>query len=383
MKNIGIIGCGNIAETYFRAQNYFNNINIIACADINSEASKKCSEEYNVKDQTVEEILSNTEVDIILNITIPQVHYEVSKKILEADKHVYSEKPMSIKYEHAKELFEIANKKNLYFGNAPDTFLGGGGQLSRELIDKGVIGEVLTGNFIFAFPGMQTCHPDPESWFKEGGGPVVDMGPYFFTALVNLLGPAKNVRGRDMKFFNNRTYDIGPKKGKQFNIEVPTSYMFSLEFHNKAIIQGCLSFDVQNHGRNHMELYGTKGSIIVPDPNMFGGPVLVSKELGSEWNELSAENKPLGKTNIFSQSSRSNEAPQQSNYRGAGLSEMIYAMENNKKNRCNEALALHVVEMIESTMVSAAEEREIVFKSSCQRPEPFIDSEIEKIFINS
>tara|TARA_B100000029_G_scaffold512393_1_gene608923 strand:+ start:818 stop:1969 length:1152 start_codon:yes stop_codon:yes gene_type:complete len=380
MKNIGVIGCGNIAETYFRAQNYFNNIKIIACADINSEASKKCAAEYNITSQTVDEILSNNEVDIILNITIPQVHYEVSKRTLESGKHVYSEKPMSIKYEHAKELFEIANKKNLYFGNAPDTFLGGGGQLARELIDKGTIGEVLTGNFIFAFPGMQTCHPDPESWFKEGGGPVVDMGPYFFTALVNLLGPAKNVRGRDMKFFNNRIYDIGPKKGKQFNIEIPTTYMFSLEFHSNAIIQGCLSFDVQNHRRNHMELYGTKGSIIVPDPNMFGGPVLVSKELGSEWEEHSVENKPLGKTNIFSQSSRSNEAPQQSNYRGAGLSEMIYAMENNIKHRCNADVALHVVEMIESTMISAAEEREIEFKSSCQRPKSFFDSEIEKIF---
>ena len=379
MKNIGIIGCGNIAETYFRSQDYFNNINIISCADINYEAAKKCADDYKIKAQTVKEILSNPEIDIILNITFPQAHYEVSKKILESGKHVYSEKPMSIKYKNAKELLQISRDKKLYFGNAPDTFLGGGGQLAREVIDKGEIGEILTGNFIFAFPGMQTCHPDPESWFAEGGGPVVDMGPYFFTALVNLLGPAKNVRGRGMKFSDKRKYDIGPKKGKQFDVKVPTSYMFSIEFHNKAVIQGCLSFDVQNHGCNHMELYGTKGSIIVPDPNMFGGPVIISKKLGSEWKEYSVENKPLGKTNIFSQSSRSNEAPKQSNYRGVGLSEMVYALENSKKNRCSGDMALHIVDIIESTMISATEEKEINFRSTCERPKSFFDNEIEKI----
>ena len=180
-------------------------------------------------------------------------------KILEKGKHVYSEKPMSVKYDHAKELLKISKEKSLYFGNAPDTFLGGGGQLSRELIDKGEIGEILTGNFIFAFPGMQTCHPNPESWFQQGGGPVIDMGPYFFTALVNLLGPAKNVRARGSKFSDIRTYQIGPKKNKQFNVEIPTSYMLDIEFENEAIIQGFLSFDVNNHNRNHLELYGKDG----------------------------------------------------------------------------------------------------------------------------
>ena len=380
MLKVGLIGCGNIAETYFRAQDYFNNINIIACADINIEAANKCAKEYNILSQTVEEILLNPDIDIILNITVPQAHYEVSKKVLQAGKHVYSEKPMSIKFEDAEDLFNIAKNNNLYFGNAPDTFLGGGGQLSREIIDSGDLGEILTGNFIFAFPGMQTCHPDPESWFDIGGGPVVDMGPYFFTALVNLLGPAKNVRGRGVKFAENRTYDIGSKKGNQFNVKVPTTYMFSLEFYNNSIIQGCLSFDVQNHNRNHMELYGTKGSIVVPDPNMFGGPVIISKELGSEWQEYSVEDKPLGKTNIFSQSSRSNEAPKQSNYRGAGLSEMINAIEKNKKHRCSGDMALHVVDMIESTMISAKENNQVNFRSKCERPNPFFDSEIDKIF---
>jgi len=379
MKNVGIIGCGNIAETYFRAQKYFNNINIIACADIKAEAAQKCAKEYKIINQSVEEIIQNPEIDIILNITIPQAHYEVSKKALQNNKHVYSEKPMSVKYEHAKELLDLAKEKKLYFGNAPDTFLGGGAQLAREFIDNGEIGKILTGNFIFAFPGMQTCHPDPESWFKKGGGPVIDMGPYFFTALVNLLGPAKNVRARGSKFSNTRTYEIGSKKGQEFKIEIPTSYMFNIEFVSSALIQGFLSFDVNNHGRNHMELYGSNGSIIVPDPNMFGGPVILSKELGSEWIRHSVENKPLGKTNILSQSSRSNEAPQQSNYRGAGLSEMIDSIENKRIHRCNGELALHVMDLIELTMTSAIEIKELQLRTTCKRPDPFTEDEINNL----
>ena len=379
MKNIGLIGCGNIAETYFRSQKYFNNINFVACADINIDAAKRCAKEYNIKALKVEEILSDDEVDIILNLTIPQAHYEVSKKVLESEKHVYSEKPMSIKFSQAQELLDLANNKNLYIGNAPDTFLGGGGQLARQKIDEGEIGKILTGNFIFAFPGVQTFHPNPESWFDKGGGPVIDMGPYFFTTLVNLLGPAKNVRSRGKKFSDKRGYQVGPKKGKFFNIEILTSVMFDVEFHNQSIVQGFISFDVENHGRNHMELYGSKGSIIVPDPNMFGGPVLVSKELGSEWKEHSAEDKLLGKTNIINHSGRSNEAPKQSNYRGAGLSDMVFAIENNKKHRCNGELALHVLDLIESTIKSAETGTEVSLKTTCQKPMPFTEEQIKFI----
>ena len=244
MKNIGLIGCGNIAETYFRAQEYFNNINFVACADINLDAAKKTADQYNIIPLSVDEILNDKNVDIILNLTIPQAHYEISKRALESNKHVYCEKPMSVKFDEAKELLNLAKKNSLYIGNAPDTFLGGGGQLTRNLIDNNDIGQVLTGNFIFAFPGVQDFHPSPESWFQEGGGPVIDMGPYFFTTLVNLLGPVKNVRGRGAKFFDKREYKAGPKKGETFNVEIPTSYMFNIEFQNKAIIQGFISFDV-------------------------------------------------------------------------------------------------------------------------------------------
>ena len=382
MKNIGLIGCGNIAETYFRAQDYFNNIKFIACADKFPEVSKKCADQYNIKSLTVDEIIHDTNVDIILNLTIPQAHFEISKLALEAGKHVYSEKPMSIKYDEANELVNLAKSNNLYIGNAPDTFMGGGGQVARKFVDDGDIGKVLTGNFIFAFPGVQEFHPNPESWFQSGGGPVIDMGPYFFTTLVNLLGPVKNVRSRGKKFADQREYLVGPKKGKSFNVDISTSVMLDIEFANEAIVQGFISFDVQNHARNHMELYGTKGSLVVPDPNMFGGPVLLSRELGSEWQEFSVEDKYLGKTNIINHSGRSNEAPKQSNYRGVGLSEMIYSIENNIQHRCNGNLALHVLDIIESTIIASETKKEVSLRSTCEQPKPLSEEQIKLLIKN-
>jgi len=379
MKNIGLIGCGNIAETYFKSQNYFNNINFIACADINQRSADSCAKQNNIKSMSVDDLLNDDEIDVILNLTIPQAHYEISERALSAGKHVYSEKPMAIKLSDGKKIIELANKKKLYFGNAPDTFLGGGGQLSRKLIDEESIGDILTGNFIFAFSGVQTFHPNPESWFQVGGGPVIDMGPYFFTALVNLLGPAKNIRARGVKFSSNRTIETGPKAGKEFSVDIPTSFMMDIEFHNGSIVQGFLSFDVQNHARNHMELYGSKGTIVVPDPNMFGGPVLISKELGSEWKELSVESMYLGKTNIINHSGRSNEAPKQSNYRGIGLSEMIYAIENNKPHRCSGELAFHVLDIIDTVIHAAKKNQEVEIKSTCKKPEPMSEKEIEHL----
>ncbi len=382
MKNIGLIGCGHIAETYFRSQKYFNNINFIACSDINEEIAKKTAKQYKIKYLSEDQIFNEDSIDVILNLTTPKAHFEISKKALEANKHVYCEKPMSIKFNEANELLNLANHKNLYIGNAPDTFLGGGGQLSREIIDDKIIGEVLTGSFIFAFPGVQDFHPNAESWFQEGGGPAIDMGPYFFTTLVNLLGPAKNVRARGKKFSHQRTYKAGPKKDNKFDVTIPTTYMLDLEFQNGAIIQGFISFDVLNHQHNHIELYGTKGSMVVPDPNMFGGPVLISRELGSKWEEISVDKKPLGKINIVNPSGRSNEAPKQANYRGIGLAEMIDSIENNRLHICNGQLALHVLEIIESTMISSSLKKEVKITTKCEKPPTFKDDRIKILLKN-
>ena len=379
MLKVGLIGCGHISETYFRSQNYFNNINIVACADINVDAAKKCAQEYNIDLKNVEDLLASKEIDIVLNLTTPQAHYETIKKTLLSGKHSYCEKPLSIKFEQGKELFNIANEKNLYLGNAPDTFLGGGGQLTRQLIDNREVGDIKLGNFIFAFPGVQPWHPNPEPWFLEGGGPVIDMGPYFYTMLVNLLGPAKKIRAQATMVNEYREIGSGPKKSSKFKVEIPTSYMVSIEFISDAIIQGFISFDVINHQRNHMEFYGTKGSIIGPDPNMFGGPIFASFTEGGEWKEYSTENMKIGKINIFNQSGRSNESPTNANYRGVGLAEMINCIDSNKKHRCNGELALHVLDMIDSTIRSAKISKPIELSTNCEQPKYFPEEEISEL----
>ena len=379
MLKVGLVGCGHIAETYFRSQKYFNNIEIISCADINAEASKKCAQEYNIEAQEVDDLLIDKKINIVLNLTTPQAHYEIIKKTLLAGKHSYCEKPLSTNYDHGAELLQLANDNNLYIGNAPDTFLGGGAQLARQLIDQNEIGDIKLGAINFAFPGVQSFHPEPESWFKKGGGPVIDMGPYYFTALVNLLGPAKCVRAKATKVHDYRTIATGPKKGDKFEVEIPTSIIGSIEFKNSAVIQFFLSFDVINHQRNHIELYGTKGSMIVPDPNMFGGSVFSSYSESGEWKEHSSSDMLIGKTNIFNKSLRSNEEPEVANYRGVGLSEMIDAIENKRTNRCNGKLSLHVLDMIDSTINAAINGVEQNLRTNCERPMVFSENEIKQL----
>ena len=377
---VGLIGCGHIAETYFRAEKYFNNIKIIKCADINLKAAKKCSKEYGIKFLSVNEILKDQEVEIILNLTIPKAHYEISKKALLNGKHVYSEKPLAINLKDGKELLKISRRKKLYLGNAPDTFLGGGIQKSKELVEKNIIGKIKLGNAVFAFPGIESYHPNPEPWFaKLEGGPVIDMGPYYIAALVNLLGPAKKVSGKIINGSKFRTIGIGPKKGRKFKVNCPTTYLSTITFKNNTVIRLTLSFDVIAHQRNHIELYGEKGSMIVPDPNMFGGSVFTCKKLGDNWKEFKTTKMHLGKINIRTQSSRANEAPTNANYRGAGLSEMAYSIEKKRKHLCNGEISLHVLDIITSIMKASKSGVNQSINTDCIKPKKFTNIDIRKI----
>ncbi len=377
---IGLIGCGHIAETYFRAEKYFNNIKIIKCADINEKASKRCALNFGIKSVTVNELLKDNEIEIILNLTIPKAHYQISKKALINGKHIYSEKPLAINLNDGKKLLKISKKKKLYLGNAPDTFLGGGIQKSKELVEKNIIGNVKLGNAVFAFPGIQSYHPNPEPWFtKKEGGPVIDMGPYYITALVNLLGPAKKVTGTIIQGQKYRTIGIGPKKGKKFKVECPTTYLSTITFKNNSVIRLTLSFDVIAHQRNHIELYGEKGSMIVPDPNMFGGSVLTCNKLGDNWKEFKTSKMPLGRINIRTQSSRANETPTNANYRGVGLSEMAYSIENKRKHLCSGEISLHVLDIITSIMKAARSGKIQYINTFCVKPKKFSKLDVKKL----
>ncbi len=377
---VGLVGCGNIAETYFRAHRYFNNFKIVACADIDIQAAKKCAKIYKIKFMSVNELMRNQEIDIILNLTIPKAHYSVAIKALRNDKHVYSEKPLAINLKDGLSLIKLAKKKKLSIGNAPDTFLGGGNQKAKELLEKKVIGNIKFGNAIFAYPGIQSYHPNPEPWFeKKEGGPVIDMGPYYLTALVNLLGPAKNVLSQCLKNTAIRKIGIGPKKGKRIKVKCPTTYFSTIKFKNGTIIRLTLSFDVISHLRNHIELYGEEGSMVVPDPNMFGGSVLLSKKMGSDWKNYKTNKALLGKINIRTQSSRANESPTNANYRGAGLAEMIDSIKKRKIHRCNGELSLHVLNIIDAIHKSAKNNKRIEIKTNCKKPKFFSKKEINSI----
>mgnify|MGYP001282714190 FL=1 len=377
---VGLVGCGHISETYFRAQEYFNNIKIIKCADINADAAEKCAKTYDIKSSSVDEVLKDKDVEIILNLTIPKAHFEISEKALLSGKHSYSEKPLCINFDDGKKLLELSKKNNLYLGSAPDTFLGAGIQKSKELIQSGLLGKINLGNAIFAFPGVQSYHPNPEPWFaNNGGGPVIDMGPYYITALVSLLGPVKSVNSRSKKVFLERKIGIGPRKGKKIEVECDTSYVATLEFKDETLIQMTLSFDVKEHKRNHIELYGDKGSIIVTDPNMFGGSVFTCLELGAKWTEHVTHNLELGKINIKNQSSRANEASTNANYRGAGLSEMAYSIENKLEHMCNGQLSLHILDVIQSIMRSAHTRKTELLSTECNIPKAFTQDKIKKI----
>ena len=378
--NVGLIGCGHIAETYFRAHKYFNNFKIVKCADINKKAAENCAKTYKIESVSINEILKDKKIEIILNLTIPTAHFSVAKKSLLNGKHVYSEKPLAVDFKDGLELIKIAQRKKLLIGNAPDTFLGGGNQMARRLLDKKIIGKIKFGTAIFAFPGIQSYHPNPEPWFKKkGGGPVIDMGPYYLTALVNLLGPAKSVTSISNKNTKKRIIGIGPKKGRQIKVECPTTFFSTIKFKNGTIIRLTLSFDVVSHLRNHIELYGENGSMIVPDPNMFGGSVLLSKKLGSKWKNYKTNKMVLGKINIRTQSSRANESPTNANYRGVGLAEMIYSIQKSKPHRCNGNLSLHVLNIIEGIHNSAKNGKKYKIKTTCKRPTFFSNKEINSI----
>ena len=369
---VGVIGCGNIADTYFQsAKNFFNNFEIIACADLYPEASKRSAEKYNIKNLSVEELLLNSEIELIINLTIPDAHFEVSKSILNSGKHSYSEKPIAIEFADGKELLKIAKSKNLYVGSAPDTFLGAAIQKSKEIIEEGSIGDIVLGSISMGVAGHEIWHPNPDFYYKYGGGPILDMGPYYFSALVNLLGPVKSVYSQSRTVFSQRQIGSGNRKGEKIDVDTPTTLVSQIEFNSGALIDSFFSFDVYKHNKSHIELYGTKGAINVPDPSYFGGEIKICTEKKSDWKTIKTDDMNLGRLDT-------NRIGGEKNFRGIGVSEMIDSIKNYKENRCSGELSLHVLDIMQSIIKSAKVDQKINLESSTKVPDSFLDSENNK-----
>ena len=370
---VGIIGCGNISETYFECQNLFNNFKIVACSDINFEAAKTSASKYSIKALSLDDILSSKEVDLIINLTIPSAHKEIICKSLNAEKHCFSEKPLAMNFSDGIEISELSNSKNLYVGCAPDTFLGAAGQKARSLIEKNKIGDIVLGTFNLMSHGMEHWHPNPDFFFKPGAGPVFDLGVYYITQLVNLIGPVKSISSISGTATPERTITSEPRYGEKIKVETPTTLMGTLEFHNNAKIQFFCSWDVWRHNHSTIELYGLNGSMVVPDPNFFSGDILISHK-EDDWQKINNDEMLLGIPNKLD-----NNGTKIANYRGIGLSDMIDAIKNKREARCSLDLAIHVLEVMEG-IIKSSETRNIYnMKTKSKQPLFLSESEIEKL----
>ena len=370
---VGIIGCGNISETYFKCQKIFNNFEIIACADLNIEFSDKSAEKFNVKAQTVDDILLNNEIDLILNLTIPSAHKEIIIKSLNAGKHCFSEKPLAMNMKEGMQILKLSNEKKLYVGCAPDTFLGAAGQNARKLIEDNKIGEVVLGTFNLMSHGMEHWHPNPDFFFKPGAGPIFDVGVYYITQLINLIGPVKSISSISVTATKERIITSEPRKGEKIKVETPTTLMGTLEFHNNAKIQYFCSWDVWKHKHSTIELYGLDGSMIIPDPNFFSGDILISKK-EADWQIINNDNMLLGSPN-----KTDNDGSKIANYRGIGLSDMIDGIKNKRQARCSLDLSLHVLEVMEGILKSSKEKKIYSLKTRPLQPKILDEIEIRKL----
>lgn len=350
---IGIIGAGVISGIYLEAPKKFDILENAAIADIDLPRAQAKAEQYGVpKACSVEELLADPNIDIVINLTIPAVHAQVSLSALEAGKSVYSEKPLATTREDAAKLLKVAANKGLRIGCAPDTFLGAGLQTCRKLIDDGWIGQPLAASAFMLGAGPEKWHPDPEFFFQPGAGPLFDMGPYYLTALVSLLGPISRVTGSAQAVRTERTVTSQPKFGTKIKVNTPSHVAGVLDFEGGIVGTLITSFDAWYNGLPPIEIYGTEGTLSVPDPNTFGGPVKVRRAGAEGWSEIPfSHNYPA-------------------NSRGLGVADMAYAIQSGRKHRASGDLAYHVLDTMQSILDSSKEEKHIRLSSQVDRPAP-------------
>ena len=367
---LGIIGCGNISTTYCNLAPLFKSLDLRAVADINMDTAQARAAEYGLRADTVDDLLKAPDIDVIVNLTIPEVHFAVTKRILEAGKHAYSEKPLVLTLQEGEILRELAASKGLRVGSAPDTFLGGAHQQARAAIDAGDVGRIIGGTCHVMGHGMEAWHPNPDFFFQPGAGPVLDIGPYYVTNLIQLLGPVRTVASLASATFATRTIGNGPREGETVPVDTPTNIHALLEFANGAIVTMGTSWDVWAHRHANMELYGETGSLFVPDPNFFGGEVEIAGEDGNI-AAMAAWDHPFG---IANQETRAN-------YRCAGVADMATAIAEGRPHRCNIDLAVHAVDVMTGILRAGEERRFIDLATTCERPDALSPQEARALLV--
>lgn len=349
----GIIGCGNISAVYLEnCVKHFKVLEVDAVADLLPERARARASEFGVpRALSAEELLADPEIQMVINLTVPKVHAQTCTKVLEAGKHVYVEKPLSIRREDGRAVLELAKGKGLRVGGAPDTFLGGGLQTCRKLIDDGWIGRPVAATAFMLGHGPESWHPDPEFFYKEGAGPLLDMGPYYITAMVALMGPVKRVSGTASVSFPERRITSKEKYGGIIKVEVPTHVTASLEFDNGAVATLVTSFDVWDSKLPRIEIYGSEGTMLLPDPNFFEGPVFLKRHDAREWSSMPLN---FGYTG---------------NMRGIGAADMAAAILKGRPHRANGDMTFHVLDIMQGIVESSDQGRRYMTESTCSRPD--------------
>lgn len=370
MINIAVIGAGVISEIYLsNLKRLFHKVRVIGICDIVCERARAAAERFDISKvyATPEQVFADREVQVVLNLTRPIDHYALTRAALMAGKHVYSEKTLAVRLEEGVELVQLAKERGLYLGGAPDTFLGAGLQTCRKLIDEGWIGKPIDAMCTMLCHGHESWHPAPEFYYQSGGGPMLDMGPYYMTALIHLLGEVRVVSAITGKASKKRIITSQPQFGKIIDVEVDTHDCGVILFRSGAIASVVMSFDVhcapQNQSR--FEIYGTEGTLLVPDPNTFGGtvelyrPEAQPRSKAVDPGQLQASRLPIGYSEIplsFGYSENS---------RALGLAEMCRAIEKGRPARANCDLQLHVLETILAFETSSRSGKACEIQSTC------------------
>ncbi len=348
---IGIIGCGVISQAYAAKLAAIPDVEIVACADLVPERARELAAKFGIS-QAIEpeKLLVCPDVEVVLNLTIPAAHAEISAAALESGKSVYAEKPLALGLEDGMRLLATAERAGLRVGCAPDTFLGAGIQTCRKLIDDGAIGEPVAANAFFLSPGPESWHPRPQMFYQHGAGPLFDLGPYYLTALVAMFGPARRITSSARITHARRKITSQPLAGTMMDVEVPTHVASVIDFRSGPVATLVTSFDVQAARARNIEVYGTEGTLAVPDPNTFGGPVQIRRRGDKDWTDV-----PLTHANA-------------SQSRGIGLVEMVRALRSGSKHRASGELACHVLELMEKSVIASETGRHRALETRCERP---------------
>ncbi|WP_459193944.1 Gfo/Idh/MocA family protein [Halosimplex sp. J119] len=351
--SVGLVGCGNISAQYLAADDVFDAFELVACADLDEDLAAETANEHGIEAMPTDDLLADESIEAVVNLTPPHVHAQVITDALEAGNHVYTEKPFATTVDDAREIVATATEQDLLVGSAPDTFLGAGLQTAREVIDEGRIGDPVGATAHWTSPGHERWHPNPDLYYKEGGGPLFDMGPYYVTALVFLLGSATRVAGSVSRPHETRTIGSEPRRGEEIDVEVPTHEAGIVDFANGATANLLMSFDVEASTlpAPAFEIYGTEATLALPDPNHFEGPVRIRSDGDDEW-----ETVPL--THEYTAG------------RGAGLADLAFAARSDWEQRTSGELASHVLEIMASVRSSSEECAFATVDSDPGRPAP-------------